>query len=161
LVYNLVALSFWVSVLGLVAVSHTWASFFWVCLLPLTVFFEVSSLLRQCVEHRFGNSSGEMTSAIFLCDEPPIFSDSDSPGLKFWTTTKWWTRLFFYHLPVRLLVLTGDSPVHDYHHKHPGSDWVNAHLDRQADLEAGGEYSCSWGLFNAIEKTFESFPLGR
>ncbi|MFM7579473.1 MAG: hypothetical protein ACKO5Q_21385, partial [Microcystaceae cyanobacterium] len=48
--------------------------------------------------------------------------------------TRWWLRLFFYHLPVRLLILTGDSPVHDYHHRRPASDWVNAHCDRQAEL---------------------------
>ena len=31
----------------------------------------------------------------------------------------WWFRLFFYHLPVRIAVLPGDLPQHDFHHRYP------------------------------------------
>ncbi|GFZ90547.1 hypothetical protein CYANOKiyG1_00850 [Okeania sp. KiyG1] len=112
--------------------------------------------MRQCVEHKFGNIPEEITSAIFCGEEPPVFNHSDSIWVKVLGVTRWWMRVFFYHLPVRLLILTGDSPVHDYHHKRPGNDWVNAHIDRQAEVEAGVSYAHSWGLLEAIDKTFES-----
>jgi hypothetical protein len=155
--HNSLAFGFWLSVLGLVTITDTWAVFLLVFVPTLSVFFEISSVLRQCVEHKFAKTPGEMTSAIFCCEEPPIFNKFDSIWVKFWGELRWWLRLFFYHLPVRLLILTGDSPVHDYHHRRPASDWVNAHSDRQAEVEAGISYSHSWGLLEAINKTFESF----
>ncbi|MDY7008535.1 MAG: fatty acid desaturase [Cyanobacteriota bacterium] len=154
--HNLISLAFWLSILCGVEITHSWQVFFWIWVLPLSVFFEVSSLLRQCVEHKFGNTPEEITSAIFCGEEPPVFNYSDSILVKVLGLTRWWMRVFFYHLPVRLLILTGDSPVHDYHHKRPGNDWVNAHIDRQAEIEAGVSYTDSWGLLEAIAKTFES-----
>jgi hypothetical protein len=154
--HNWLAVGFWLSILSLVIITHTWAGFLLVFVPTLSVFFEISSVLRQCVEHRFAKKTGEMTSAIFCCEEPAVFNDFDPFWVKFWGETRWWLRLFFYHLPVRLLILTGDSPVHDYHHRRPASDWVNAHSDRQAEVEAGVYYSHSWGLVEAINKTFES-----
>jgi hypothetical protein len=155
--HNALAFGFWFSVLGLVTITDSWAVFLLVFVLTLSIFFEISSVLRQCVEHKFAKTLGEMTSAIFCCEEPPIFSDFDPIWVKFWKEARWWLRLLFYHLPVRLLILTGDSPVHDYHHRRPAGDWVNAHIDRQAEVEAGVSYSHSWGLLEAINKTFESF----
>jgi len=154
--HNSLAFGFWFSVLGLITITHTWAVFLLVFVPTLSVLFEISSVLRQCVEHQFAETTGEMTSAIFCCEEPPIFNDVDPIWVKFWGETRWWLRLFFYHLPVRLLILTGDSPVHDHHHRRPASDWVNAHCDRQAEVEAGVYYSHSWGLTDAIHKTFVS-----
>lgn len=156
-IHNLLASTFWLSILSLVTLTNTWAAFFWIWFVPVSVLFEISRLLRQCVEHKFGKTPSEMTSAIFCGEEPPVFNATEPTWVKVWGVSRWWLRMFFYHLPVRLLILTGDSPVHDYHHKRPGSDWVNAHLDRQAEVEAGVSYSHSWGLLEAINKTFESF----
>ena len=74
----------------------------------------------------------------------------------------WAARMLFYHLPARALVLTGDSPCHDYHHRYPTSKaWPNAIFERQADLDAGcpgwpEPYQETWGLLEAMDETFKS-----
>jgi hypothetical protein len=44
-----------------------------------------------------------------------------------------------------------------YYHQRPAEDLVDVHSDRQSEVEAGVSYSHSWGLLEAINKTFESF----
>ena len=62
-------------------------------------------------------------------------------------------------LLVRVFVLVGDAPCHDFHHRRPGKKWVNYAYARQADMEAGcpgfpRNYADSWGLFAAIDQNF-------
>lgn len=52
-VHNAVSLTFWSSILALVTFTKTWLIFIVAWAIPMTIFFEISSLLRQCVEHRW------------------------------------------------------------------------------------------------------------
>jgi len=70
---------------------------------------------------------------------------------------------------VRMFVMVGDAPCHDFHHRRPSSKrWTSYIQARQSDMEAGSpgfntDYSETWGLFRAVDQTLESLsraPLG-
>lgn len=64
----------------------------------------------------FGLSYADMTSARVLLDPPP---DRDLPiAARTRAWTRWWLRLLFVHLPIRVAVLPFDLPHHDLHHSH-------------------------------------------
>lgn len=95
----------------------------------------------------------------FLGESPPDVSFRQLPLA--WV--RWGMRMLGYHLPVRIAILPGDLPVHDYHHRYPMSpEWPNAVYARQRDLEAGcpvwpEPYTEVWGgLFEAIDHVFDS-----
>lgn len=158
---------FWLTILAIVTISHSWLAFLIAWLIPIFVFFEASSLLRQCVEHHFVVPAGvkptrqelnQMTVAIFCGEVTPQLDSSALWIKRLAAWTKWWLRMLFYHLPVRLLILTGDSPCHDWHHRNITSrQWIDCIFARQKEVERGEEYYESWGLLNAIDKTFKSF----
>jgi hypothetical protein len=72
-----------------------------------------------------------------------------------------WTALtVFYHVPSRLLVVVGDLPNHDYHHRYPSTpEWTTAAYARQHDIDTGPEgppYREVWGMGAAIDRMFRS-----
>jgi hypothetical protein len=75
----------------------------------------------------------------------------------------WVAAHLFYHLPVRILVLPGDLPQHDFHHRRPNTrQWTQATHARQSDLEwvAASEsdeapYLHFWGLHLAISHVLD------
>jgi hypothetical protein len=75
--------------------------------------------------------------------------------------SRWVLRMLCLHLPTRIAVLSGDLPVHDYHHRYPRClDWGNYVYTRQWDSEAGcpgwpAGYTENWGLVNSIDAVFE------
>lgn len=164
--HNLLSLFFWGIIVSIVAFTHTWITFLLVWIIPMTLLFEISSLLRQCVEHSFPTEGScyqsqktlnQMTAAIFCGEKTPIACGSKLSLKKIIAWTNWWFRILFYHSLSRLLVLTGDSPCHDWHHRHPGNpDWSNCIFNRQQEVESGEVYHETWGLLEAIDKTFES-----
>lgn len=67
--------------------------------------------------------------------------------------------MLFYHLPVRIAVLSDPEICpHDFHHNYPKADkdWANAIYNRQEQVDAGAEYQEYWGLHNAIKALFQS-----
>lgn len=165
--HNMLSFTFWLSIIAIVSFTDSWQAFFVAWLIPIVLFFEASSLLRQCVEHRFPVTTetkrtrkelNQMTAAIFCGEATPQLDSSISWIKRFKTWTRWWVRMLVYHLPSRVMILTGDSAGgHDIHHRHPGfSDWINCIFERQKEVEAGEEYYQTWGLLEAINETFKS-----
>jgi hypothetical protein len=70
----------------------------------------------------------------------------------------WVVRTLFYHLPCRILVLTGDAPQHDFHHMAPNNRrWtISAYERRDAIMSGKMEDREVWGLINAIGIVFDS-----
>jgi len=73
---------------------------------------------------------------------------------------QWFALMLFYHLPSRLLVIVGDLPNHDFHHRYPSSpDWMVSAYARQADIDSGvmkgPPYSEIWGMFQAVDRMFQ------
>jgi fatty acid desaturase len=73
----------------------------------------------------------------------------------------WLLAMIFYHLPSRLLVVVGDLPNHDYHHRYPATThWPIAAYARQRDIDTGSgggpPYAEVWGMGEAIDRMFQS-----
>jgi len=166
-VYNAVSFAFHSSILAIIAVTNSWLIFLIAWVIPLLIFFEISILLRQCVEHRFPrkdvHSQDLLTLAIFCGEHTPNCDQKASWIEKFSLWLIWWFRLFFYHLPSRAFVLMGDTPCHDFHHHYPGSlEWGSYIFERQKNLETETsqlKYQHNWGLLEAINETFKSLAI--
>ncbi|WP_408665659.1 stearoyl-CoA 9-desaturase [Jatrophihabitans sp.] len=140
-------------------------------LIPLTVLYQISNTLRLCVKHTFPpaglhegqrcgrNYFASLTNAIFVGEAAPSASGAGPATLRSWI--RWCARMTFIHFPSRYLVLTGDTVVHDFHHRRPMTrDWANYIFAREDDVRAGHagwpEYRHVWGLVAAIDTVFAS-----
>jgi fatty acid desaturase len=77
-----------------------------------------------------------------------------------WGWLKWAAATCFYHLPDRLLVVVGDLPNHDFHHRFPASkEWMCAAYARQRDIDTNPNsyppYLEFWGIGEAIDHVLE------
>jgi fatty acid desaturase len=159
---------FWGSVLSVTAVTGAWPQLVLAWLLPLTIPLHMVECLRLSGKHVFPERDAEkrgrqelggFTHGIFVGERTP---DRELPFIQrtaAWAV--WWLRLFFYHLPSRLLVLVGDAPCHDYHHRRPKSkDWSNYIFARQQEVlsppPGWPPYTEVWGIASAIDATFQS-----
>ncbi|GGK22240.1 hypothetical protein GCM10010124_13420 [Pilimelia terevasa] len=144
--------------------TGTWAAFLVAWCVPLVPLFQVSNTLRLCVKHTFPPAGLEprrgrdyfagLTNAIFIGEAAPV-------GGRPRDWCRWAARMLCVHVPSRYLVLTGDTVVHDYHHRYPTArDWYDYLFARQRDLDAGHRgwppYRHVWGLVPAIDLVFDS-----
>ncbi len=169
LFHNLLAWFFWSIVITIIAITHSWTVFLVAWVFPMTILYQVSNTIRICSEHSFPEPElaekrnklilGRLTKGIFLGELTPNSSLHFLPKLSQWLR---WYLLMFYHLFCRIFILAGDTPCHDWHHRHPASsDWVNYIFARQQDLDNGcpgwpEKYTEVWGLYKAIDICFES-----
>ncbi|MFE3492201.1 fatty acid desaturase [Streptomyces sp. NPDC059175] len=149
--------------------TGTWQALLVVWFVPLFPLFQVSNTLRLCVKHTFpvpGTAIrhgrpyfSSLTNAIFIGDALP------SPDLplarRAGAWARWTLRLVFLHAPSRYLVLTGDTVVHDFHHRYPAApQWADYIFARQQDIDSGHQgwppYHEVWGLIPAISHVFDS-----
>lgn len=160
-----------VYVLGAAAVTALglWVPVLVAWVLPMTLFFQISNVFRLCVKHSFPQPDqaprrgreyfASLTNAIFVGEPAP------SPGLpvlrRHAAWARWWFRMLFVHFPTRYLVLTGDTVVHDYHHRYPMSrEWASYLFAREEDHRRGAPgwppYHEVWGLVPAIDHVLDS-----
>jgi fatty acid desaturase len=137
---------------------------------PVTVLLQAATVFRVLCEHRFPpteliETRGQefvcrATSGVFPGLMPPRESAGSLLGLLRWTG--WWLNLLTVQLFVRLFVLVGDAPCHDFHHRRPATKrWTRYIHARQNDLDAGcpgfpSNYNETWGLFLAIDENLDS-----
>lgn len=168
------ALALYGTAVAATVLTGTWPVLLAVWFVPLVPLFQISNTLRLCVKHTFPEPGLEdrrsrayfasLTNAIFIGDRVPSAELSAWRRALAWS--RWTLRLLFVHAPSRYLVLTGDTVVHDYHHRHPRStNWSNYIFARQRDAEeaeaAVGDrnqppYHEVWGLVPAISHVFDS-----
>lgn len=138
--------------------------------LPVTILLQIATVLRILCEHRFPDVEligtrdrsfvCHATAGVFPGSFPPEASAVSLPGFFLWT--RWWCVLLTWHLFVRLFVLVGDAPCHDFHHRRPASRrWTSYIHARQHDLDANSPgfptgYSENWGLLTAIDHNLNS-----
>ncbi|MFM6267104.1 MAG: hypothetical protein ACKPFA_11470, partial [Dolichospermum sp.] len=77
---NLLSIAFWSSILIIIVITDSWLVFLIAWLIPLSIFFETSSIIRQGVEHKFPNTHErdseilqQMTAAIFCGERTPNY----------------------------------------------------------------------------------------
>jgi fatty acid desaturase len=148
-----------------VALTGHWAALLLAWFVPLFPLYEISATLRLAVEHEwpaesFHQAQGDvdhlaMTHAVFCGAAPP------ERGASPLAWAGWAVRMAGHGL-ARFLVLVGDTPSHDFHHRHPQDpDWANVIVLRQQELiedeERGQQvYTERWGLLHAIHQQFRT-----
>lgn len=153
-------------------VTGTWHILLVAWIVPLFPLFQVSNTLRLCVKHTFPSQDvtvhrgkeyfGSLTNAIFIGEPAPSPDLPTARRLAAWA--RWTTRMLFVHAPARYLVLTGDTVVHDYHHRYPATPkWANYIFERQLDADRGSPgwppYHQAWGLVPAVNLVFDSLSV--
>ena len=137
--------------------------------LPVILFAQLSALLDRLGEHEwlaprnpeFGHRfyTAANTSARFC--GAPVPARSLPLGERAAAWIRWTLATLFYHLPSRLLVVVGDLPNHDYHHRYPATQqWTTAAYARQHDIDTGPEgpaYQEVWGMAAAIDRVFRAW----
>jgi fatty acid desaturase len=160
----------WAGAFGAAAASGMLLEFAIVWVLPVTVLLQIATVLRILCEHRFPEPEVmavrdrefvcHATAGVFPGSAPPELSAATPEGLLQWSL--WWVELLTVQLFVRLFVLVGDAPCHDFHHRKPATRrWADYIHARQADLDAGSPgfptgYFETWGLFRAIDQNLET-----
>jgi fatty acid desaturase len=150
------------------AATHTLGLLLVCWILPLTVLLQIATVFRILCEHRFPppdvirRRGKEMvclaTAGVFPGVPLPDCSPSDLRGMLAWAA--WWTDMLVVQLFVRVFVLVGDAPCHDFHHRRPANkSWTDYVHARQLDLDRAcpgfpRNYIDSWGLFRAIDDNF-------
>ncbi len=176
-IHNLTGIAVWGGMaLAAVALGQTGA-FLFAVVLPVTVLLQVATVVRILCEHSFPahemmeqrgkDFACHATSGVFPGAQPPRRGLGSLRGVAEWTL--WWADMLTVQLFVRMFVMVGDAPCHDFHHRRPSSKrWTSYIQARQSDLEAGSpgfntDYSETWGLFKAVDQTLASLsraPLG-
>ncbi len=146
-----------------------------VWLLPLSVLLQIATVFRILCEHRFpdpvviANRGKEFvchaTAGVFPGSPPPAVTAGSARGLLLWTL--WWADMLLVQMFVRVFVLVGDAPAHDFHHRRPATKrWTDYIHARQKDVDAGcpgfpANYGETWGLFRAIDENLTSLARTR
>jgi hypothetical protein len=162
--HNAIGIGFWLSLLAGAALTHALGIVLVAWVLPVTVLLQVATVFRILCEHRVPAPEvierrgpelvAHATAGVFPGVRPPQTRHS----IFHWGA--WWINMLTVQLFVRLFVLVGDAPCHDFHHRRPaGKRWTDYARARQADLDAGCpgypiNYVDTWGLFRAIDENF-------
>ena len=163
--HNWLGRLFWLGLLGGAAATGQLAAVALLWVLPVTVLLQIATVFRILCEHRFpearliaGRDKMFVTAAtggVFPGVMPPPADGPLAARLSGWIN--WWAEMLTWQLFVRLFVLVGDAPAHDYHHRRPASKrWANYIHARQKDEDAGSPgfpagYNESWGLIAAVD----------
>lgn len=165
--HNMIGLAAWGSLIILGLATHSLSIIATVWFLPVTVLLQIATVFRILCEHRLPsvdvieqrgqNLICEATAGVFPGSMPPSASLPVLRRMSSWAL--WWTDMLTVQLFVRVFVLVGDAPCHDFHHRRPGKKWTNYIHARQADVNAGcpgfpKNYVDTWGLFRAIDQNF-------
>lgn len=157
--------AFWAGLLALAAATGLLVELLVLWVLPVTVLLQVATIYRILCEHRFPDAHVialrdkqfvcEATTGVFAGRPVPEARAGTPRGLAQWAL--WWLNMLTVQLFVRLFVLVGDAPCHDFHHRRPATRrWTNYIHARQQDAEAGSPgfpqgYTACWGLFEAVD----------
>jgi hypothetical protein len=136
--------------------------------LPVILFAQLSALLDRLGEHEwlaprvpeYGHRFYTVAATSARYCGSPVPDRSLPAGRQFVAWLRWTALTLCYHVPSRLLVVVGDLPNHDYHHRYPSTvEWTMAAYARQHDIDVGPEgppYREVWGMGTAIDRMFRN-----
>ncbi|WP_124383922.1 fatty acid desaturase [Ralstonia sp. SET104] len=163
--YRLVMSCVWAACLCWLASLIGWGVLAIAVLLPLTVLYQICSLLHLVTEHAWVlRETGETVRSSHVNNSHGRFCGSPTPantlhGVRWMRAWVYWGLVhLLVHLPARLLVVQGSLIVHDWHHR-AGADrgWPNAIQSREQMIQiemARGLYTYRdiWGIHHVIEE---------
>jgi fatty acid desaturase len=160
----------WAGMVGASVATGTFWLFLIAFVLPVTVLLQIATIFRILVEHSFPEAEliaqrdkefvCHATCGVFPGRQPPLERATTLPGAFAWTL--WWADMLTVQLFVRVFVLCGDAPCHDFHHRRPATKrWTSYIHARQQDLDNGSPgfplgYFEAWGLLNAVDRSLAS-----
>jgi fatty acid desaturase len=175
--HNRAGLGFWAFVIGAGLASGHAGLVLLAWVFPVTVLLQIATVFRILCEHCFPDEAviaergrdlpHHATSGVFAGRIPPSPHLSGRQRAVAWTI--WWADMLTVQLFVRVFVLVGDAPCHDYHHRRPASRrWTSYIQARQVEVarardNGAADFSDTWGLFRAVDITLRSLaskPLG-
>jgi len=175
--HNMVAATFWLFVLGAAAFGGGLGIVVVVWVVPVTVLLQVATVFRILCEHSFPEEAimvargkdlpHHASSGVFPGRRPPSRALPAPARLAAWAV--WWLEMLTWQLFIRLFVMVGDAPCHDFHHRRPASKkWTSYIQARERDLDRvraahDTEYNECWGLLHAVDLTLSSLaakPVG-
>ncbi|WP_270933790.1 fatty acid desaturase [Falsiroseomonas oryzae] len=160
----------WTVAIGASVATGTFWLFMLAWVLPVSILLQIATVFRILVEHSFPDA--ELIAArnkefvchasvgVFPGSQPPLERATTLTGAVAWTL--WWAEMLTVQLFVRLFVLVGDAPCHDFHHRRPATRrWTSYIHARQEDLESGSPgfpagYFETWGLMRAVDRMLAS-----
>lgn len=161
---RLAAIATWSAVLIAVELIGAWSGFVFAWLIPALPCFHAAALVSIAGEHTWfvPRTQGEsmaryqrrLTSARFVGSPPP--SGPRPPLRRAGAWVHWWIAHLTYWPAVRVALVPGDLPAHDFHHMEPNVPWTETLRARQAALERGEHLTEVWGAFAAVDRTFRS-----
>jgi fatty acid desaturase len=164
--HNAVGFGAWLVATVTCAWAGVLGQFLLLWVLPVSVLLQLATVGRVLIEHSF--PAPEVIAARgkpFICHAtagvvagsvPPNARAESVHGFMAWTA--WWADMLTVQLLARVVVLVGDAPCHDFHHRRPSSDrWTDYIHARQEDVDAGCpgfpvNYHDQWGLVHAIDE---------
>lgn len=165
--HNLLGLCVWGAILAGGVFTHHLGLVLVAWVLPVTVLLQIATVFRILCEHRIPpedviegrgqNLVCQATAGVFAGLQPPARGQGWLGNYAAWAG--WWANMLTVQMFVRIFVLVGDAPCHDFHHRRPGKKWTNYIYARQADVIADCpgfplNYVDTWGLFRAIDENF-------
>ena len=168
--HNVAGIAVWTAMTLLAMATGHWLAFLLAWVLPVTVLLQAATVGRILCEHSFPEAeliaargrdlTCHATGGVFPGMMPPAAAPLSPRGALTWAG--WWLNMLVVQVFVRLVVLVGDAPCHDYHHRKPASRrWTDYIHARHNDAEAGStvfktDYKETWGLFRAVDATLAS-----
>ena len=157
----------WSLMISLTALTGNTSTFVLFFLVPLSIPFQITVVLRTLCEHHVPDDQLDITRDRSLPDHAtrPVFAgcmppSDDLAGFnKVVAWTFWWMKMMTSHLLFRVIVLVGDAARHDLHHARPGNrNWANYMCDRYPPRRPA-EFSCSdesWGCLSTVDRCLSS-----
>jgi hypothetical protein len=173
--HNLVGMAVWAVLAAIAGISGQWLAFLLAWVVPVTVLLQAATVGRILCEHSFPEPdviaargrdlTAHATGGVFPGMMPPASGMNSIRGAFAWLG--WTANMVVVQVFVRLVVMVGDAPCHDFHHRKPASrrwtSYIHArHTDqalRSSTLQGGHAqtgYKEIWGLFRAVDATLAS-----
>lgn len=165
-------LALWASLALLAAAGGHFDVFVMAWVVPVFAGYHISTTFRLAAEHTWPSVDVlerrgidficESTTGVFIGEELRI-PEGAGAIRRFAHISLWLTKMLGFHLFVRLFVMVGDTPCHDFHHRRPRSkDWPNYITARERDRIDGSKpfptnYADYWGYINAVTTNFRNF----
>lgn len=138
--------------------------------LPFTILYQMSALLQFATEHVWLADTSEVTDMGMLaqrchgrfCGERVPGTEGSRASIRSWLA--WLARMLCVHIPVRMAVLVGDLPAHDWHHLaasigHDPGNWPHAIYERQRAIDEGNaigmDYRELWGIGDILNHVLQ------
>jgi hypothetical protein len=140
---------FWCGVIALSVNLEVLEELLSVLALVLLYGYNLSKAFRMIVEHRWPPHELLISRRREFIEQSTVavfFQDPFARGRGLFEAV-WLTVCA---LIGRTLVLVGDTPVHDYHHRYASENFLMNSYRRAREIEAGASYACSRGMWNAI-----------